>query len=52
MIRAWSRYLAGWSDVILWSFVGLVAAAVAFGIWKYRHDQRRHRGKIPAGAVS
>jgi membrane protein YqaA with SNARE-associated domain len=46
MIRAWARYLAGWSDVILWSFVGLLVAAVAFGIWKYRHDQ--HAGKSRA----
>lgn len=40
-IRAWSRYLAGWSDVILWSFVGLLIAAILFGVWKYRHDNRR-----------
>jgi membrane protein DedA with SNARE-associated domain len=41
VIRTWHRYLAGWSDVILWSFIGLVIAAVVFGIWKYRHDQRK-----------
>lgn len=41
IVRLWSRYLAGWSDVILWAFIGLLVAAIVFGIWKYRHDQRR-----------
>jgi membrane protein YqaA with SNARE-associated domain len=40
MIHAWGRYLAGWSGVILWIFFGLLAAAILFGIWKYRHDNR------------
>lgn len=39
VIRAWSRYMAGWSDVILWSFVGLLIAAALFGVWKYRYNQ-------------
>jgi membrane protein YqaA with SNARE-associated domain len=52
VIHAWSRYLTGWSDVIVWTFVGLLIAAVAFGIWKYRHDQRRHPSSPPAPAVS
>jgi membrane protein YqaA with SNARE-associated domain len=42
MIRSWRHYLAGWSDVILWSFVGLLTAAVLFGVWRHHHDQRRH----------
>ncbi len=41
VIRWWSKYLAGWSDIILWTFLGLLAAAIVFGIWKYKHDQRR-----------
>ena len=41
VIRLWSHYLAGWSDVILWTFLSLLAAAIVFGIWKYRHDQRQ-----------
>ena len=40
MLPLWSRYLAGWADVILWVFLGLLVAAILFGIWKYRHDQR------------
>lgn len=36
-----NKYLAGWSNVILYTFLGLVAAGILFGIWKYRHDQHR-----------
>lgn len=43
LVRLWSQYLAGWSDVILWTFLGLLTAAIVFGIWKYRHDQKRMR---------
>lgn len=39
VVRAWSRYLAGWADVILWSFVGLLIAAALVAVWKYRHDR-------------
>jgi membrane protein YqaA with SNARE-associated domain len=52
VIRVWSQYLAGWSDVILWAFVGLLIAAVVFGLWKYRHDQRRHTSTQPAQVAS
>jgi len=47
IIRAWSRYLAGWADVILWSFVGLLIAAALFGIWKYKYDRHheKHRSE-------
>ncbi|HSY73809.1 MAG TPA: VTT domain-containing protein [Alloacidobacterium sp.] len=51
VLRLWSRYLAGWSDVILWVFIGLLVAAILFGIWKYRHDQRassKAGGPLPA----
>lgn len=40
VLGLWSRYLAGWSDVIVWTFIGLLLAAILFGIWKYKHDQR------------
>jgi membrane protein YqaA with SNARE-associated domain len=43
-ILHWTQhYLAGWSNVILYTFIGLVAAGILFGIWKYRHDQH-HSG--------
>ncbi len=50
VLRLWSRYLAGWAVVILWVFLGLLAAAILFGIWKYRHDRRM--GKYPSSVAS
>ena len=41
VVRAWGRYLQGWSTTILWVFIVLLVAAIAFGVWKYRHDRRR-----------
>jgi membrane protein YqaA with SNARE-associated domain len=48
VIRLWSQYLAGWSETILWIFLGLLIAAILFGIWKYRHDRRRFAADAPA----
>jgi membrane protein YqaA with SNARE-associated domain len=48
VIRAWSRYLAGWSGVITWTFVGLLIAAILFGLWKSRRDQRKLSSTAPA----
>ena len=52
VIRAWAQYLAGWSAVVIWSFIGLLIAAVIFGVWKYRHDQRRSGAAAPARTAS
>jgi len=38
ILRFTHHYLAGWSNVILYSFLGLLAAAIIFGVWKYKHD--------------
>jgi membrane protein YqaA with SNARE-associated domain len=43
ILRLFNQYLAGWSSVILYSFLGLMVAAIVFGIWKYRHDNSRGR---------
>lgn len=43
VLRLWSHYLAGWSSVILWTFIGLLAAGIIFGIWRYRHDRKSFR---------
>ncbi|MFZ0274796.1 MAG: VTT domain-containing protein [Acidobacteriaceae bacterium] len=40
LLRWFNRYLAGWSSIILYTFLALLAAAIIFGIWKYRRDQR------------
>jgi len=50
VLRLWSRYLAGWADLILWVFLGLLIAAIVFGIWKYRHDQRAGRTGVSVPA--
>lgn len=49
VLRLWSRYLAGWSNVILWIFIGVLVAGILFGIWKYRHDKQAAR--VPVQAV-
>lgn len=36
----WSTYLAPWSQVIVWTVVGLFAAGILFGIWKFRRQRR------------
>jgi membrane protein YqaA with SNARE-associated domain len=41
ILRWFNRYLAGWSSGILYAFLGLLAAGIVFGIWKYRRDQRQ-----------
>lgn len=52
MLRLWSHYLAGWSDVILWTFVSLLITAVLFGIWKYNHDKRQFAEESHARVAS
>lgn len=37
IIQLWSKTLDQWSGVILWSFIGVTVAGIAFGIWKFRH---------------
>jgi len=53
LLRWANHYLAGWSSVILYTFLSLLAAAIVFGIWKYRHDQNEsseshHHAGAPA----
>jgi membrane protein YqaA with SNARE-associated domain len=52
VIRFWTRYLAGWSDVILWIFIVLLIGAVCFGVWKYRQDQRKQGKEKQARAIT
>jgi membrane protein YqaA with SNARE-associated domain len=40
ILHWWNRHLAAWSGPILWMFLGLLAAGILLGIWKYRHDRR------------
>jgi membrane protein YqaA with SNARE-associated domain len=49
VLRAWNHMAQGWSSTILYSFLGLLGAAIVYGIWKYRRDQRRNRA-VPVAA--
>lgn len=41
VLRVWNLYLADWSSTILWTFLGLLVAAMAFGFWKYHQLEGR-----------
>jgi membrane protein YqaA with SNARE-associated domain len=41
MVRAFRHYLAGWSDILMWVYLGLMLAAILYGVWKFRRDGRR-----------
>ncbi|HUB18729.1 MAG TPA: VTT domain-containing protein [Acidobacteriaceae bacterium] len=41
ILHWFNRYLAGWSSVILYTFLGLLVAAILVGGWQYRREQRR-----------
>ena len=40
LVRAFRHYLAGWSTPLMWVYLGLMAAAIVFGLWKFRRDKR------------
>lgn len=40
ILRAWTEYLSGWSQVLLAIYLVLLAVGLAYGFWKYR--QSRH----------
>jgi membrane protein YqaA with SNARE-associated domain len=40
MVRAFRHYLSGWSTIILWIYLGLMVAAILYGVWKFRRQGR------------
>lgn len=48
-VRLWEKELNGWSTTILWAYAGLVAAGIAFGLWKMRRG--RQQKPSPASAA-
>jgi membrane protein YqaA with SNARE-associated domain len=44
VLHWWNLYLADWSSTILWTFLGLLVAAIGFGVWKYRKTEGAARG--------
>jgi membrane protein YqaA with SNARE-associated domain len=51
LVRVFRHYLAGWSDVLLWVYLGLMAIAIAYGLWKYRQQKRATGRPNPALAA-
>jgi membrane protein YqaA with SNARE-associated domain len=51
VLRAFRRYLSGWSTTIMWIYLGLVVAGILYGVWKFRH-QRRQPGMPHDAALS
>jgi membrane protein YqaA with SNARE-associated domain len=41
LVHAFNRYLAGWSNTILWIYLSLLTAAILFGVWKFRRERRQ-----------
>ncbi len=50
ILHWFNRYLAGWSSVILYTFLGLVVSGIVFGVWKYRRDQHPTSSTSEKGA--
>jgi membrane protein YqaA with SNARE-associated domain len=51
MVRAFRHYLAGWSEPLMWTYLGLVVAGVLYGVYKFRRERRQASAPRPA-AVS
>jgi membrane protein YqaA with SNARE-associated domain len=51
MVRAFRRYLSGWSTPLMWIYLGLVVAGILYGLWRFRH-QRRQTAAPQAAALS
>lgn len=51
ILHLWSATLEKWSGPILWTFLGLTAAGIAFSVWKLRHA-RPKSGAAPAPEAS
>jgi membrane protein YqaA with SNARE-associated domain len=39
--RVFRHYLSGWSTTIMWIYLGLMAAGILYGVWKFRHQRRQ-----------
>ena len=51
MVRAFRHYLNGWSTILMWVYLGLMVAAILYGVWKFRRE-RRQTAAPQAAAVS
>jgi len=51
VVRAWSRYVAGWSTPIIWVLVALTVGGAAYGYWKLRRGRKEDRGTRVSGPL-
>jgi membrane protein YqaA with SNARE-associated domain len=51
VLRVWNRYLANWSAPILWTFFGLLLAAIVVGFVMYRRQMRGWKAGQSAAAT-
>lgn len=52
MVRAFRHYLSGWSGTIMWIYLGLMVAAIFYGLWKFRSQGRAPSGATQTAAAS
>jgi len=45
VVRWWTHNLAAWSDVIVWTFVAMLAGGMVYGIWQFRRQKRLEAGE-------
>jgi membrane protein YqaA with SNARE-associated domain len=51
VVRMFRHYLAGWSSTIMWIYLGLIAAGILYGVWKFRRE-RQSAAQPRAAALS
>jgi membrane protein YqaA with SNARE-associated domain len=51
MVRAFRHYLSGWSTIIMWVYLGLMVAAILYGVWKFRRQGRQAAAPPPRAAA-
>lgn len=49
VVQLWSRYLKNWSGIILWTYLGLLAAGILYGLWRYFRERRTARTAVREG---
>jgi len=43
IVSLWRHELDGWSSAILWTYVGVVAVGIGYGVWKMKRGKRTRR---------
>jgi membrane protein YqaA with SNARE-associated domain len=43
IVTLWRHTLDGWSSAILWTYIGVVALGIGYGVWKLKHGAGSRR---------